>query len=402
VSRFRLQPGSIARINEETLRDGEQTPHVIFLAEDKVAIAEALARTLPGSIINAGYPAISSSEEAAVRAVARAVRGADVECAGRATREDLDRCISCVAGAESPRATFWFPVSAVMTGSRLDTTPDGMLDVALDLLAYGQDRAGDRIGLGVALADASNAELDFVIEAVRRLSVAGADMIVVCDTIGRWLPEEVTATVRAILSAVPDAPLCIHAHNDLGLGTANALAALAAGAPAVATAVNGLGERAGMPPTEEVAVALLLRGAAIGRTVVADSTMLLDLSALVAERAGLRPQVTKPIVGSAVLQRETGTQVDWMRRDPRTFQLVTPAFLGRDRYELVLGKMSSRESLEVGLAERGFALDTMAFDQVFDGLKKLSGYQRTITEADILRLVRVALAPVAVCSSVGS
>src|SRR5262249_43810058 len=108
MSRFRLHPGAIARLNEETLRDGEQTPHVIFLAEDKIAIARALAQTLPGTIINAGYPAISPAEEEAVRAVARAVRGADVECAGRATREDLDRCIACVAGAESPRATFWF------------------------------------------------------------------------------------------------------------------------------------------------------------------------------------------------------------------------------------------------------------------------------------------------------
>lgn len=402
MNRFRLRRGANVRLNEETLRDGEQTPHVIFLAEDKVAIANALARTLPGSIINAGYPAISPAEADAVRAVAQAVRGADVECAGRATREDLDRCIACVEGAESPRATFWFPISETMTGSRLATTPAGMLGVALDLLAYGRERVGERVGLGVALADASNAEPGFVIEAVRRLTTAGADMVVVCDTIGRWLPEEVTAMARAILAASPDAPLCIHVHNDLGLGTANALAALAAGAPAVATSVNGLGERAGMPPTEEVVTALLLRGETIGRTVAADSTSLRTLSRLVAARSGVHTQVNKPVVGSAVLQRETGTQVDWMRRDARTFQLVTPAFLGEDAYELVLGKMSSRESLAVGLAERGFALEPIALDQVFDGLKELAGRQRAITEADLLRLVHLALEPLTACSVVGS
>lgn len=393
MSRFRLSPGATVRLNEETLRDGEQTPHVIFLAEDKVAIAQALAQMMPGCIINAGYPAISPAEEMAVRAVAQAVRGADVECAGRATHEDLDRCITCVDGAESPRATFWFPVSEAMTGSRLGRTPAGMLAVALDLLAYGRERVGDRIGLGVALADASNAEPDFVVEATVCLSAAGADMIVVCDTVGRWLPHEVTATVERILTAVPDAPLCIHAHNDLGLGTANALAALAAGAPAVATAVNGLGERAGMPPTEEVVTALLLRGEAIGRTVVADSIQLCDVSALVSERTSIYPSVNKPVVGSAVLHRETGTQVDWMRRDPRTFQLVTPAFLGRDGYELVLGKMSSRESLAVGLAARGFVLDEIALDQVFHDLKELSGHQRVITDADLVRFVQAAQAP---------
>jgi isopropylmalate/homocitrate/citramalate synthase len=392
VTRFRLRHGAAVRINEETLRDGEQTPHVIFLGEEKVAIARTIPRAVPGTIINAGYPAISPAEAEAVRAVALAVEGAEIECAGRATREDLNRCFASVAGAESPRVTFWFPASQIMTGSRLGTTPAGMLCVGLDLLAYGRDRVGDGMGISVALADASNADPGFLIEAVARLTEAGADMIVVCDTIGRWLPSEVTAAVRAILDAVPDAPLCIHPHNDLGMGTANAMAALAAGAPAVATAVNGLGERAGMPPTEEVVAALLLRGDAIGRTLEAESTCLLDLSTLVARASGVQPIVNKPVVGAGVLQRETGTQVDWMRRDARTFQLITPAFLGRDAYELVVGKMSSRESLAVGLASRGFDLDDATLETIFHDLKELSGRQRTISEDDLLRLVGAARA----------
>jgi isopropylmalate/homocitrate/citramalate synthase len=392
VTRFRLRHGAAVRINEETLRDGEQTPHVIFLMEEKVAIARAIARTVPGAIINAGYPAISPAEADAVRAVALAVEGAEIECAGRAIRSDLDRCFDCVAGADAPRVTFWFPASQTMTGSRLGTTPAGMLAVGLDLLAYGRDRVGDSTGISVALADASNAEPEFLIEAIARLTEAGADMIVVCDTIGRWLPNEVTAAVRAILDAVPDAPLCMHPHNDLGMGTANAMAALAAGAPAVATAVNGLGERAGMPATEEIVSALLLRGDAIGRTLEADSTRLLDLSTLVARASGVQPVVNKPVVGAGVLQRETGTQVDWMRRDARTFQLVTPAFLGRDAYELVVGKMSSRESLAVGLASRGFHLDDATLAMIFHDLKDLSGRQRTISEDDLLRLVEAARA----------
>ncbi len=396
MTRFRLAHGKSVRINEETLRDGEQTADVIFLAEEKVAIARAIAAALPGAIINAGYPAISPAEADAVRAVARAVEGAEVECAGRATREDLDRCFACVAGAESPRATFWFPTSLAMTGSRLGTTPAGMLRVGLDLLAYGRGRVGDGVGIGVALADASNADLSFLTEAVALLTEGGADMIVVCDTIGRWLPTEVAEIVRAILAAVPDAPLCVHPHNDLGMGTANAMAALAAGVPAVATAVNGLGERAGMPPTEEVVAALLLRGDATGRVVDADSTRLLDLSALVACASGIHPVANKPIVGSGVLRRETGTQVDWMRRDARVFQLVTPAFLGREAYELVVGKMSSRESLAVGLASRGFDLDTPALEAIFRDLKELSGRQHAISEADLLRLVHASGSALAV------
>ena len=392
MTRFRLRHGAAVRINEETLRDGEQTPHVIFLAEEKVAIARAIARAVPGAIINAGYPAISPAEARAVRAVALAVEGAEIECAGRATREDLDRCFASVAGAESPRVTFWFPTSQTMTGSRLGTTPAGMLRVGLDLLAYGRDAVGDDTGISVALADASNAEPEFSYRGGRPADRGGRGH----DR--RLRHHRAMAAERSHRGGAGDprrragCPLCIHPHNDLGMGTANAMAALAAGAPAVATAVNGLGERAGMPPTEEVIAALLLRGDAIGRTLVADSTCLLDLSTLVARASGVQPVVNKPIVGAGVLQRETGTQVDWMRRDARTFQLITPAFLGRDAYELVVGKMSSRESLAVGLASRGFHLDDATLETIFCDLKELSGRQRTISEDDLLRLVGAARA----------
>lgn len=390
MSRFRLRPHGPVTLNEETLRDGEQTAGVIFLKDDKVAIATLLAEILPGCIINAGYPAISPAEAAAVRAVAATIRGADVECAGRATRADLDLNLDCVAEAERPRATFWFPTSTLMLNSRLHRTPSSMLAAAIDLLNYGRDRVGDRTGLGVALADVSNAEPAFIVEACGQLTEAGADAIIVCDTIGRWLPEEAAALTRAVLAAVPEAPLCIHAHNDLGLGIANTVAALQAGAPAAAVATNGLGERAGMPPTEELVAALLLRAEAIGRPIMADSTRLLELSRVVADRAGIRPSANKPIVGRSVLQRETGTQVDWMRRDRRTFQLVTPEFLGQPRYTLVIGKMSSRESLAEGLAERDIHLDDEALECVFINLKDLAGRQSRIRESDLRRLVASA------------
>ncbi len=386
-SRFSL-PTDRVTINEETLRDGEQTAGVIFLRDDKVAIARQIAAALPGCIINSGYPPISPAEVEAVRAVAQHVTGAQVECAGRATREDFQLCYQTVADAEMPRVSFWFPVSRVMLESRMGMSQAEMLERAVELTHFGRDLVGDRAGIDVALADVSQTpETDFLIEACQRLTEAGADMLVICDTIGRMLPDEVSDLVSKLVAGAPDAGICFHAHHDLGNGTANSIAALRAGARGVATAVNGLGERAGMPPTEEVVANLLLRRDTLGLEILADSTALLPLSRLVASYSGIAPHANKPIVGASVLLRETGTQVDWMQRDRRTFQVITPEFLGEERITVVIGKMSSQESLALALADRGIHLDDGELWRVFVALKELTGRQRTVSEADIARLV---------------
>jgi 2-isopropylmalate synthase len=293
-----------------------------------------------------------------------------------------------VADAETPRISFWFPISRLMLDSRLGISQAEALDRAVDLVKFGRDLVGDRAGIDVALADVSHTpETDLLVEACQRLSAAGADMIVICDTVGLMLPDEVGDLVRRLVAGAPETGICFHAHHDLGNGTANSIAALRAGARAVATAINGLGERAGMPPTEEVVANLLLRRDAIGLHLEADSAALLPLSRLVAERSGITPHANKPVVGASVLRRETGTQIDWMQRDRRTFQVITPEFLGAEKIEVVVGKMSSQESFAFALAERGIHLSADELRRAFHGLKELTGRQRTISEADLRRLV---------------
>lgn len=389
---FALTDSTIV-INEETLRDGEQTAGVTFLKEDKVAIAQLLAEALPGAILNVGYPPISQAEWEAVQAVARATEGAQIECAGRCTRNDFELCYTAVQEAHLPRVSFWFPSSRLMLDSRFGISADEMLDRALDVLQFGRDLTNGKCGLDVALADASRADMSFLVEACGRLHEAGADMLVICDTVGHMLPHEVTPFVSALTTAVPEAGLIFHGHHDLGNGTSNAILALQAGAKGVATAVNGLGERAGMPPTEEVIANLLIRQDAFpGRHVPADSTKLLPLSQLVAQKANIYPHANKPIVGASVLRRETGTQVDWMQREVSTFQIVSPKFLGAEGIEHVIGKMSSHGSLRLALQTRGYDVTDDELRYIFTAIKKLTGRQRHISEADVQRLVQEARA----------
>lgn len=376
-------------INEETLRDGEQTAGVTFLRDDKLAIAALLARALPGAIINAGYPPISPAEFAAVQAVARATRGAHIQCGGRATREDVRLCFEAVREAETPRVAFWFPTSRLMLDARLGRSPAAMLTEALDLVAWGRELCGDAAAIDVALNDASRAEPGFLVEACARLSEAGAGLLMISDSIGRMLPHEVYELIRAVATAAPAAELCFHGHNDLGNGTANAIAALRAGALAVSTTVNGLGDQT-MPATEEVVANLLLRPETVALPLYADSTLLPALSELVAERSGLPPQYTKPVVGAGVLRRETGPHIDWLLVAPESFQLVTPAFLGAERIEFVIGKMSSVGSVGAALAQRGIALSESQIEAVFHAVKELTATQRQVSEDDLLRLVERA------------
>ncbi len=390
VNPFSLAADKIV-INEETLRDGEQTAGVTFLKQDKVEIAQALADALPGAILNAGYPPISQAEWEAVQAVARATEGAQIECAGRCRRSDFELCYTAVQDAHLPRVSFWFPTSQLMLDSRFGISADEMLAEALAVLQHGRDFSQGRCGLDVALADASRADMSFLVEACGRLHEAGADMLILCDTVGRMLPHEVTPFVTELVTAVPEAGLIFHGHHDLGNGTANAVLALQAGAKGVATAVNGLGERAGMPPTEELLANVLLRPDAFpGRTLAADSTKLLPLSQLVAAKANIYPHANKPIVGASVLRRETGTQVDWMQRDVSTFQIVSPEFLGEEDIELVIGKMSSHGSLQLALAQQGYVVNEAEVQYIFKRVKKLTGVQRQLTPADIAQLVAEA------------
>ncbi|MCA9980418.1 MAG: hypothetical protein KDD89_06290 [Anaerolineales bacterium] len=395
TDRFRL-PAEQITINDETLRDGEQTAGVVFLKQDKVKIAQVLADTLPGAILNAGYPPISEAEWEAVQAVARATEGAQIECAGRCTRADFELCYTAVQDAHAPRVSFWFPASTLMLDARFGISATEMLDRALDVLKFGQDLSQGNCGLDVAIADASRADMGFLVEACGRLHEAGADMLVICDTVGRMLPHEVTPFVSELVTAVPEAGLLFHGHHDLGNGTANALLALQAGARGVATAVNGLGERAGMPPTEEVIANLLIRPEAFpGRVVHADSTKLLPLSQLVAEIANIYPHDNKPIVGASVLRRETGTQVDWMQREVSTFQIVSPEFLGADGIELVIGKMSSHGSLRLALEKQGILVNDRELSYIFQAIKVLTGRQRHIGSQDIHQIVHEARTHVA-------
>jgi 2-isopropylmalate synthase len=270
---------------------------------------------------------------------------------------------------------------------KLRMEPAAVLDRVSEMVAYAKSHCAD---VEFSAEDATRSELDFLVEVFTRAVRAGATTINVPDTVGYTTPAEMTALIgalRARVSGLDQVVVSVHCHDDLGMATANTLAAIAAGARQCEVTMNGIGERAGNASLEEVVMALDTRSDALPYKTWIDTTQLVRASRLVSTTTGMAVQANKAVVGANAFAHESGIHQDGMLKNETTYEIMRPESVGASQTSLVLGKHSGRHALGVRLAELGYALDPEELARAFTKFKALADKKKKITDADLETLV---------------
>ena len=338
-------------INDSTLRDGEQSPGIAFTKAEKLAIAAALEDAGIDEI-EAGTPAMGGQEIEAIAAMVAQAERAEIIPWCRMTRADAD--LAALTGAG--RVHLSVPVSDRQIHAKFGTGRQDVLARIADVVSYARD-LGLRASVGGE--DASRADPDFLRRVVVAIEEAGGHRFRYADTLGVLDPFG-TCDTFGLLARETDIELEFHGHDDLGLATANTLAAVRGGATHASVCVLGLGERAGNAALEEVVTAL---GETLGRTTGVNLALLPPLAAMVAEAARRPIPDNKPIVGASVFSHESGIHVSGLLRDAGTYEALDPARFGRQR-QIVLGKHSGRAAVRSMLRSIGLEVEHERIDSI--------------------------------------
>jgi 2-isopropylmalate synthase len=374
------------KIFDTTLRDGEQSPGFALSSPQKADMARQLAR-LGVDVVEAGFPAASPDDFAAVQRIAREVSGPIVAGLARAFAADIDQCWQAIRDAERPRIHTFLPSSDIHLEAQFNLQREQACARAVEMVARAKDYTAD---VEFSPMDATRSDWSYVCEVLEAVISAGATTVNIADTCGFAQPDEfamMITYIREHVANIDRATLSVHCHDDLGLAVANSLAAIRAGARQVECCINGIGERAGNAALEEVVMALTVRRDQYRVEHGIHLDQLVATSNLLQQFTGVPVQPNKAVVGSnAFAHDQSGIRHDGMLEDARTYEIMSAAAIAAEGTRLALGKHSGRHALRQRLEDLGLLLTQDELNHAFAGFKILADYKKELTDEDLVRI----------------
>ena len=381
---------SHVRIFDTTLRDGEQAPGCTMSLEEKLEIARQLHR-LGVDIIEAGFPAASPGDWAAVHQIAKEVGTSDgpvIAALARAIKEDIDKAWTAIQPAAKKRIHTFLSTSDIHIEHQFKSTRAKMLERAREMVRYARSLCDD---IEFSPMDATRSEPAYLYEVLTAVVAEGATTLNIPDTVGFTTSEEYADLIRGILANVVGIEKCIistHCHDDLGMATANSLAGVRAGARQVECTLNGIGERAGNASLEEVVMALHTRQSFYQANTKINTTELTRSSRLLSSFIGIPVPPNKAIVGGNAFAHESGIHQDGVMKNRLTYEIMSAETVGLDGNMLVLGKHSGRHAFRAKLVAMGYEAESEEeFQAVFERFKELCDRKKKIDDRDIEALI---------------
>ena len=373
-------------IFDTTLRDGEQSPGATMNVSQKIRVARALAK-MKVDVIEAGFPIASKGDFESVRMIANEIKGCQVAALARVHEADIQAAWDAIVDAENPLLHIFVSTSDIHLRSQLNKSRDEVLEMAV---AATKMACKFTSNVEFSAMDASRSEPAYLAQVFEAVIAAGAKVINVPDTVGYAVPSEYGALIEYLfqnVSNIDKARVSVHCHDDLGLATANTLAALRAGARQVEGTINGIGERAGNVALEEIAMILKTRKDWIGLETGIVSEEIFPTSRLVSTVTGLAVPLNKSVVGANAFAHESGIHQDGVLKDASTYEIMKPQDVGIKKSDLVLGKHSGRHAFRDKLKSMGYDLDEHSTNRLFQRFKELADKKKEIFDEDLEAIV---------------
>lgn len=373
-------------IFDTTLRDGEQSAGINLNTAEKIEIAKQLER-LGVTIIEAGFPASSPGDFDAVKRIAGTVKNSIVTGLARCVQKDIDTTWEAIKVSEQPHIHVFLATSPIHMQYKLRKSPEEVIEQAVAGVKYAKKFFPL---VQWSAEDAFRSDREFLAKIIGEVIAAGATTVNIPDTVGYASPAEYGALFKYLRENARGADkvkFSAHCHDDLGMATANTIAAIENGADQVEGTINGIGERAGNVALEEIAVALHIRKDIYPYETGINLQEIKRTSQLVSKLTNVVIQPNKAIVGRNAFAHESGIHQDGVLKNPETYEIISPALIGEGEVPLVLGKHSGRAAFRDRAEKMGFELSDEKLNAAFAEFKKLADRKKEITEADLLTLL---------------